>query len=106
MEILWILPGFIVAIIVVVLYEGELRVPKNNVHFYVTRDSDPFNEGLLTLWLNKPERGVDIWYVGKSLARDIAVGSDLVLFGLSLSNYKNLKWEDEPIEVFLNLEIR
>ena len=78
--------------------------PKNKVHFYVAKDKDPFNEGLLTLWINKPERGVDIWYVGKSLARYIAAGSNLELFGLTPSDYDNLKWEDEPVEVFLTLK--
>ena len=24
--------------------------------------------------------------------------------GLNLDDFKNLKWEDEPVEVFLNLE--
>ena len=104
MNILLILPGFILTIAIIVIYEIKLRKPKNKVHFYVTKDSDPFNEGLLILWLNKPERGVDIWRVGKSSARYIAAGSNLVLFGLSLSDYDNLKWEDEPVEVFLTLK--
>lgn len=77
---------------------------KNKVHFYVTRDSNPLSEGLLKLWINKPDRGVDIWYNGKSWARHIAAGNNLELFRLNLSDYDNLKWEDEPIEVFLNLE--
>ncbi len=76
----------------------------NNVHFYVTRNSSPFSEGLLNLWINKPGRGVDIWYAGKSWARHIAVESDFELFGLNPSDYDDLKWEDEPVEVFLNLE--
>ena len=104
MNILLILPGFILAIAIIVIYEIKLRKPQNNVHFYVARDCDPFNEGLLTLWLNKPERGADIWYVGKSLARYIAAGSNLELFGLTPSDYDNINWEDETVEVYLTLK--
>lgn len=83
---------------------GMSGKPKNNVHFYVARDNSPIQKGMLNLWINKPSRGVDIWYAGKNWAIHIAVESNFEVFGLNSSNYNNLKWEDEPIEVFLNIE--
>ncbi len=104
MNILLILPGFILAIAIIVIYEIKIRKPQNNIHFYVARDSDPFNEGSLDLWINKPVRGIYIWYAEKSGAILIAEESDFELFGLNPSDYDNLKWEDEPVEVFLTLK--
>ena len=96
MEILLILPGFILAIVIVVIYEIKLRKPHNKVHFYVARDK---NE---TLWL----------YLGKPIRKEnefdaynsVCGSRYLEEVGLNIDNYKDLKWEDEPVEVFLNLE--
>ena len=73
---------------------------KNKVHFYVARDSN--NE--LGLWFGKPYRGIENWVcVGYSVL--IADGdNDLNLLGLKLKDFQNLKWEDEPVEVFLNCD--
>ena len=96
-----ILPGFILAIFIVVMYEIELRKPKNNVHFYVARDKDK------TLWL----------YIGRPIKDEVfksftfnergGVIMSWTWFerlGLNRDDYKDLKWEDGPKEVFLNLE--
>lgn len=76
------------------------KEPRNNVHFYVARDKN--NE----LWL----------YIGKPIRDDIVFKSDLdkgcidlthinfKYFGLNENDYANLKWEDEPTEVFINME--
>ena len=32
------------------------------------------------------------------------VTENFSIYGLNPDDFKNLKWEDEPIEVFLNLE--
>lgn len=99
MEILLIFSGFILAIITMVMYEIKLRKSQNKVHFYVTRDK---NEEL-TLWFGKPFRGIDRWTnVGYSIY--IAIDDELDMYRLNSSDYDNLKWEDEPVEVFLNLE--
>lgn len=95
---------FLLLVAFFIALSNSPKIGKNKVHFYVTRDSAPLSKGLLNLWINKPDRGVDIWYTGKSWARHIAVGNDLRLFRLNLSDYDSLKWEDEPKEVFLNLE--
>lgn len=99
MDILFIFPGFIVATIIIVIYEIELRKSQNKVHFYVARDK---NEEL-TLWLGRPFRGIDSWTnVGYSVL--ITINDELNIYGVNSSDYANLKWEDEPVEVFLNLE--
>ena len=101
MEILLILPGFILAIVIMVIYEIKLRKPQNNVHFYVARDKD----GKLWLYLGKPKRRCYSF-----LNSNGAIGSFManeyhfIDFGLSPDDFKDLEWEDEPIEVFLNME--
>ena len=110
MNILLILPGFILAVIIVVLYELKLRKPfpilsnslnigKNKVHFYVARDKD----GTLWLYVGKPVRDEDS-FVSNEHGCVITHSSLFEYLGLNINNYKDLKWEDEPVEVFLNLE--
>ena len=99
MEILLLFPGFILAIIIVVLYEIK---PKNqNIHFYVARDK---THNLLWLYLGKPIRFKDYaWLPGKYgtvIESEFSFGT----LGLNKENYNSLKWEDEPVEVFLNLK--
>ena len=78
---------------------GMSGKPKNNVHFYVARDKN----GKLWLYMGKPVRCNDAFIA------DLSKGNTLThinfrCFGLNESDYLNLKWEDEPVEVFLNLE--
>ena len=103
MNILLIFPGFIIAFIIVLYYERKIRNlsknPKNNVHFYVARDKN----GKLWLYMGKPVRYYDAFIA------DLSKGNSLThiyfrCFGLDEKDYVNLKWEDEPVEVFLNLE--
>ena len=103
MNILLIFPGFIIAFIIVLYYERKVRNlsknPKNNVHFYVARDKN----GKLWLYMGKPVRYYDAFIA------DLSKGNSLThinfrCFGLDEKDYVNLKWEDEPVEVFLNLE--
>lgn len=98
MEILLIFPGFILAIIIVVIYEIKLKEPRNKVHFYMARDKD----GELYLYLGKPIRFKnDAWLPNKP-GTAINSESSFEMIGLNKKDYDNLKWEDEPIEVFLN----
>lgn len=76
------------------------KKPRNNVHFYVARDKNG------ELWL----------YMGKPIRTDTAFRGDLDkgvtglihlnfrCFGLNENDFANLKWEDEPVEVFINME--
>lgn len=77
------------------------KKPKNNIHFYVAREHD----GALRLYMGKPIRCEGIFVScrekgGRCLGRD----GDLEMYGLNENDYKDLKWEDEPLEVFINME--
>lgn len=99
MDILLIFPGFIVAIIIVLIYEIKFKSPQNNVHFYVARDKD----GTLWLYLGKPVRKKESFECNIH-GKIIAHSSYFEGLGLNVNDYKDLKWEDEPVEAFLNLE--
>lgn len=78
---------------------NSLKIGKNKVHFYVTRDKN----GELYLWFCKPCRSLEEW-IDIDYNPIIASGLEFNHFGLNYKDYDNLKWEDEPVEVFLNLE--
>ena len=73
------------------------KKPKNKVHFYVARDKN----GDLWLYLGKPFRGDTEFYTSSKV---FCFTCDLSRFGLKYENFDSLKWEDEPVEVFLNME--
>lgn len=75
------------------------KEPRNNVHFYVARDKD----GELYLYMGKPIRISDefITCYGGNIIEEAKVFLD---YGLNENDYANLKWEDEPVEVFLNMK--
>ena len=82
-------------------YTAKQDEPVNKVRFYVARDKD----GTLRLYMGRPIRResafVSCWKEG-----GICMGSDseLAMYGLNENDYKDLKWEDEPLEVFVNME--
>ena len=102
MDILLIFPGFIIAFIIVLYYERKIRrtEPRNKVHFYVARDKD------YTLWLymGKPFRCDDKFRASLSKGGSCLANICFRFYGLNEDDYVDLKWEDEPVEVFLNLE--
>ena len=73
--------------------------PVNKVHFYVARDKI----GTIWLYIGKPKRDKCSFCSTES---SIAIISSTYFSkcGLNANNYANLKWEDEPGEVFLNME--
>lgn len=100
MNILLIFPGFIVAFIIVFCYERKTRGMRNKVHFYVARDKN----GELWLYIGKPFR-VDTRFCPSVRKRVFVLTRyNLKSFGLNEDDYANLKWEDEPVEVFVNME--
>ena len=103
MNILLIFSGFIIAFIIVLYYKRKViylsKNPKNNVHFYVARDGN----GLLWLYLGKPEKSKQVFWAG-SCGEIISGENGFSNYGLDVNDYANLKWENEPVEVFLNLE--
>ena len=72
---------------------------RNRVHFYVSRDMD----GRLYLYLGKPLRGIAEFHgvAGKNI---FVLTNNFKTFGLNQDDFKDLKWEDEPVEVFVNME--
>ena len=70
----------------------------NRVHFYVARDMD----GGLYLYLGKPFRG-DGEFHGNHNENVFTLTGKFRSFGLNKSDYKNLHWKDEPVEVFVNM---
>ena len=102
MNLLLIFPGFIIAFVIVLYYERKIRrtEPRNKVHFYVARDKD------YTLWLymGKPFRCDDKFRASLSKGGSCLANICFRFYGLNEDDYADLKWEDEPVEVFLNLE--
>lgn len=101
MNILLIFSGFLIAL--VLLYEYRIRLiykgrNKNKVHFYVARDKN----GGLWLYLNKPVRTDSFFSCGHG--QILSSSENFSKYGLNVLDYTNLKWEDEPIEVFVNME--
>ena len=73
--------------------------PKNKVHFYVARDMD----GVLFLYIGKPVRTIDE-FLACNYGKAITSSKYFSKYGLNENDYDNLKWEDEPVEIFLNME--
>lgn len=101
--LLLIFYGIITLAICIIYYYHKIIInkkPKNRVHFYVARDKDH----TLYVYLDKPERSDFVFMPykdGTCLLGDI---SCFQKYGLNSDDFKDLKWEDEPVEVFLNLE--
>lgn len=104
MNILLIFPGFILAFIIVFCYEYKIRQfrveSRNRVHFYVARDKN----GELWLYIGKPFRAGTRFCPSVRKGIFIITRYNLKNFGLNEYDYANLKWEDEPVEVFINME--
>ena len=75
------------------------KEPSNNIHFYVARDKD----GDLYLYLGKPIRMTED-FIQCNGGNVMGGAKDFLNYGLNENDYKDLKWEDEPVEVFLNME--
>ena len=71
----------------------------NHVKFYVARDNRTHK---LYLYLGKPFRGISTFYTCKK-GGIIAKEEYFSHFGLNKKDFENLEFEDEPVEVFLNL---
>ena len=95
---------FIMRYIAIDLYESKnesKNKSKNKVHFYVARDEC----GSIFLYLGKPERRSSCFFGFCGTCATLMVHEHYFKdFGLNPDDFKDLKWEDEPIEVFLNLE--
>lgn len=73
----------------------------NRVKFYVARDKN----GLLYFYIGKPERAYSCFLANCGACVCLLEKEyDFKKFGLKDDDFKNLKWEDEPVEVFVNME--
>ena len=104
MNMLLLFLGFFILLFIIIFIIQSTKIrklsakPKNRVHFYVSRDKD----GRLWLYIGKPIR-TDVEFQTK-YKKAYVLTHYLNLFGLKYEDYANLKWEDEPVEVFLNME--
>ena len=73
---------------------------RNRVHFYIARDKD----SELWLYMGKPYRGRDRFFGDLKKGSCTMCCNDFEIFGINENDYKDLKWEDEPVEVFVNME--
>ena len=87
---------FMLAILSIAAVE-KINESRNNVRFYVARDKN----GELWLYLSKPIRMKEEFV---SYSHGKALTNHFSKYSLNENDYANLKWEDEPVEVFLNLE--
>ena len=91
MDIILIFPGFIIAVLVVLLYECEIaktrKEPRNKVRFFVDKDN-------MELYLRMNYRKYDTFICNGSLCRH---------YGLKKDDFADMK-EGQIREVFLNLE--
>ena len=89
---------FMLAVLCIVAISKD-KEPRNKVHFYVARDKN--NE--LWLYIGKPFRGIDKFHPYQN-GYIITSDDNLSDFGVNKDDYANLKWEDDPLEVFINME--
>lgn len=80
-------------------YAAKQEEPVNRVHFYVARDKD----GELHLYMGKPVRAICSFFPC-SHSEVLISTKYFSKYGLNENDYKGLKWEDEPVEVFVNME--
>lgn len=105
MDILLLFPGFIGALIIVFYYEcKKIRtVPKNNVHFYVTCETNHRGEMIHTLWIGKPYYTENKGFVSSTWSSILAVNDSFVLYNLNHYDFENMKNGDIR-EVFIKME--
>lgn len=105
MKLLLICLVFLILLFIILFIIQSIKIiklfekPKNNVHFYVARDK--FNN-LLYLYLGKPRRDTNRFH-SNNKGCIVEREGFLYNFGLNTKDFENLKFEDEPVEVFLNL---
>ena len=97
--ILLVLYGVVMLMMCCITLFKKNEKPQNKVHFYVARDKNRE----LFLYMSKPFRGT-CRFLGYKNGCIVTNDDDFHNFGLNKNDYVNLKWEDEPVEVFLNMK--
>lgn len=80
-------------------YVAKQKKPTNRVHFYVVSD----RVGTLWLCMGKPVR-TSMGFISCNGGQLIVSAINFSQYGLNVRDFDNLKWEDEPVEVFINME--
>ena len=95
--------SFVLAVIILDFVSDKVKSKfskkRNSVHFYVARD----DKGRLWLYISKPIRAA-LGFIPNINGRLLALEGEFSKYGLDANDYANLKWEDEPVEVFVNME--
>ena len=95
----FIFGGEIILLILCIVAIIKEKKPKSKVHFYVARDKNK----LLWLYLGKPERRQGAFVNSYGTYGGCMINQyHFKDFGLNEHDFDNLKWENEPVEVFLN----
>ena len=94
--------SFVLAVIILDFVSDKVKSKfskkRNRVHFYVARD----DKGRLWLYISKPIRAA-LGFIPNINGRLLALEGEFSKYGLDANDYDNLKWEDEPLEVFVNM---
>ena len=98
--IMFILGAISMFMMVCIGYAAKQEEPINRVHFYVARDKCD----KLWLYIGKPIRDIVGFHGDLNKGIFIMTRYNFKCFGLNENDYKNLRWEDEPVEVFVNME--
>ena len=77
--------------------KSKFSKKRNHVKFYVARDKD----GSLWIYIGKPIRRESVFATKLNI---VFAKYNFHILGLNENDYANLKWEDEPVEVFVNME--
>ena len=106
MNILLIFLCFFILLFIIIFIIQSTKIrklsakPKNKVHFYVARDKN--ND--IYLYFGKPIRCsynfVNLYGTLGTFANKYHFKD----FGLNPDDFKDLKWEDDPVEVFINMD--
>ena len=103
MIVIAVVNSFVLAVIILDFVADKVRIKfskkRNRVHFYVVRD----DKGRLWLYISKPIRAA-LGFIPNINGRLLALEGEFSKYGLDTNDYDNLKWEDEPVEVFVNME--
>ena len=78
---------------------NDVQKQTNNVHFYVAREKS----GALWLYMGKPIR-TSVGFLSSHYCRFLGIGEEFSQYGLNMHEFDNLKWEDEPVEVYINFK--
>ena len=98
--IMFILGGIVMFMTICIGYAAKQEEPVNRVHFYVARDKCD----KLWLYIGKPIRDIVGFHGDLNKGIFIMTRYNFKCFGLNENDYKNLRWEDEPVEVFVNMK--